>query len=128
MWTPDSLIPTPGCLRIWMTETCPQTLDPFLDRFQDGDLWLHSEEMDWKTPKRQLGKIGVSISGFSTLGSVAHRNRSESRSLSSINTMRKAFSMSPVSATLWKRKQRRMSKIDCPNFGPVYRQSFSDGP
>ena len=80
------------------------------------------------TPKTTRENRRVCISGFYTLGSVAHRNRSESRSLLSIDTMRKAFSMSPVSTTFWKWKQRRMSKIDYPNFGPVYRQSFSDGP
>ena len=80
------------------------------------------------TPKTTRVNLYATGSRFSACGLAVHRKRSESRSSSLIETIRKAFSISPVSATRCCLNLSSMSKISCPNLGPLYRQSLREGP
>ena len=76
-----------------------------------------------------ITRVNLMINGFSTAlsNSLVHKNLNMSQSFSSTATIRKAFSMSPARATRCSRKRSKISKIDWPKLGPVYRQLLSKG-
>ena len=88
------------------------------------DCGIQEEGTGWHSKHNSSG----AKSDGSTRGSATHRNRSESLSLPFIDNIRSAASISPVRATRWSQKRSMMSKIDCPNFEPVYKHSFNEGP
>ena len=80
------------------------------------------------TPNTTRVKWRVSIFGGSSVVFSTQRNFRKSQSVSSIPTIRNPFSTSSASATSCAQKRNRISQINWPKLGPVYKQLLRDGP